>query len=346
MFEPNCILVTGGAGFIGCNFVRQQLQMYPERHIVTLDKLTYAGSLANLESLPNPKQHHFVQGNIINIPLVRELLIDHKIDTIVHFAAESHVDRSIDNPTEFIQSNIVGTFSLLEAARDVWGKRCNLDAKRCRFHHVSTDEVFGSLQPKESAFSEQSNYQPNSPYSASKASSDHIVRAYSHTYALPTTLSHCSNNYGPYQHIEKLIPTVIRACVEQKTIPIYGDGSNIRDWLFVLDHCEAIDRILTHSLPGEHYNIGGCHEVNNLEIAQQICDIMNEIRPQANPYQELIQFVDDRPGHDWRYAINISKINEILNWKPKKTFQQGLTETIRFYLEQSSEIMLNDEALR
>ena len=331
-FEPHTLLVTGGAGFIGCNFVRQQLQHYPQRQIITLDKLSYAGSRTNLQQLAHPKQHLFVQGDIADSTLVRQLLRDYRIDSIVHFAAESHVDRSIDNPQEFIHSNIVGTFSLLEEARRVWAERYQLDPRRCRFHHVSTDEVYGSLKQQDTAFTEHSNYQPNSPYSASKASSDHLVRAYHQTYALPTTMSHCSNNYGPYQHVEKFIPTIIQSCLAQQTIPIYGDGSNIRDWIYVLDHCTAIEYILSRSAPGEHYNIGSCNELTNLEITHMICDLMDQLHPQNKSYQQLIAFVSDRPGHDWRYALDTSKISQTLQWQPEKSLQQGLIETVQFYL--------------
>ena len=331
LYHPKTLLVTGGAGFIGSNFVRQQNQRYPQRKIINLDKLTYAGSLENLQGLENPQQHQFIHGDIAEFNLVQQILSDYKIDTIVHFAAESHVCRSLSHPEDFIQSNIVGTFNLLEAARQLWSKHYDLAADRCRFHHISTDEVYGSLEKNDPTFLESSPYDPSSPYSASKASSDHLVRAYFRSYGLPITLSNCSNNYGPYQHSEKLIPKVMQACFNLAPITVYGDGTAIRDWLYVGDHCDAIDRILTQGLIGESYNVGGCHEVNNLDIIQQICNLMDSRVPQPHSHTQLIEFVADRPGADWRYGINIQKIKNELQWQPTTLFEQGLSTTFDYY---------------
>jgi dTDP-glucose 4,6-dehydratase len=334
-YQPRNLLVTGGAGFIGCNFVRYYLQAHPEVRLINLDSLTYAGSLANLQDLPNPDQHLFVQGDIGDRPLIDQLLHDHRIDTIVHFAAESHVDRSITGPAAFVQTNVNGTFTLLEAARQYWLEEQHFSSEHCRFHHISTDEVYGTLSPTDPAFSETTPYAPNSPYSASKAASDHFVRAYHHTYGLPVTVSNCSNNYGPFQHSEKLIPTIIRACLEQKPIPVYGDGSNIRDWLYVTDHCQAIDWVIGAGRLGEHYNIGGCNEWSNLAIVKHLCHLMNELRPQHAPHDRLISFVTDRPGHDWRYAIDATKMREELHWQPQETFETGIRKTVQWYLAQT-----------
>ncbi len=327
---PNNVLITGGAGFIGCNFVRYLLQTDTHIRIVNLDRLTYAGSLTNLEALPDSRRHTFVQGDIGDQALVARLLREHPIDTIVHFAAESHVDRSIRGPAPFVQTNLVGTFMLLEAARNAWQDR---SADAVRFHHISTDEVYGTLQPNDPAFTETIPYAPNSPYAASKAGSDHLVRAYFHTYALPVTTTNCSNNYGPYQHAEKFIPTVIRSCLQQKPIPVYGDGSNIRDWLYVEDHCRGIDTVIRRGKPGETYNIGGCNEWANINIAQKICAILDERRPQQAEYRRLIAFVTDRPGHDWRYATDSSKMQAAFNWMPQETFATGIAKTVDWYLE-------------
>jgi dTDP-glucose 4,6-dehydratase len=324
------VLVTGGAGFIGCNFVRYLLQTDRRVHIVNLDRLTYAGSLTNLEALPDPHRHTFVQGDIGDRALITRLLREHQIDTIVHFAAESHVDRSISGPAPFVQTNLVGTFMLLEAARDAWQDR---SANTVRFHHISTDEVYGTLQPNDPAFTETTPYAPNSPYAASKAGSDHLVRAYFHTYALPITTTNCSNNYGHYQHAEKFIPTVIRSCLQQKPIPVYGDGSNIRDWLYVEDHCRGIDTVIRWGEPGETYNIGGCNEWANIAIVQHICTLLDERRPQQAEHRRLIAFVTDRPGHDWRYAIDSGKIQAAFNWTPQETFATGIAKTVDWYLE-------------
>ncbi|MGJ3500559.1 dTDP-glucose 4,6-dehydratase 2 [Piscirickettsia salmonis] len=320
------LLVTGGAGFIGCNFVRYMLKTYNHVNTINVDKLTYAGSLNNLKNLPDESRHIFVQGDICDRLFIDQLLREHNIDTIVHFAAESHVDNSIKNPKLFIETNINGTFTLLEAARQFWLEEKQWLKSHCRFHHVSTDEVYGTLYKGEPAFTEASAYAPNSPYSASKAGSDHLVRAYFHTYGLPVTISNCSNNYGPYQHREKLIPTVIHLCLAEKKIPIYGNGSNIRDWLYVEDHCSAIDKILHNGRLGEVYNIGANNEVDNLTLVKQICQILDKKQPRknGNSYQELITFVTDRAGHDWRYAIDNRKIKNELNWQPVYSLQGAL----------------------
>lgn len=317
------ILVTGGAGFIGSNFIRYLLNAEPGTHIVNLDKLTYAGSLDHLKNLPHAERYHFIQGDIIDATLVNHVLQHHHIDTIVHFAAESHVDRSIADPAAFITTNVLGTFTLLEAARQ---------HQHCRFHHISTDEVYGSLDHNDAAFTESSAYQPRSPYSASKAGSDHLARAYFHTYGLPVTISNCSNNYGPYQHPEKLIPTVIRACLNQQSIPIYGNGKHIRDWLYVDDHCAAIHAILKNGRLGETYNIGGNNEWENLALVQLICKLIDEISPQKSPCHALITFVKDRAGHDFRYAINDNKLRQELDWQPKMNLLDGLKKTIKYYM--------------
>lgn len=327
-FESRNILVTGGAGFIGSNYVRYMLAKYPQVKVINLDKLTYAGSMDNLRGLPDKTRHHFVQGDICDRDLIAKLLEDHQIDSIVHFAAESHVDRSISGPGEFIQTNVIGTFVLLEAARAYWQNANGLDSKQCRFHHISTDEVFGTLSASDPAFKETTAYAPNSPYSASKASSDHLVRAWHHTYGLPVTTSNCSNNYGPCQHAEKFIPTVIAACQQQKKIPIYGDGSNIRDWLYVEDHCSGIDAVMRRGRPGETYNIGGINEWANIEICRLICELMDSHNPDGAPHMKLISFVCDRPGHDWRYAINAEKIAKEIGWQPRETFETGIAKTV------------------
>ncbi len=330
--HPRNVLVTGGAGFIGCNFVRHLLATEPDARIVTLDLLTYAGSLDNLRELPDPTRHTFVQGDICDRPLVDRLLREHAIDTIAHFAAESHVDRSITGPAAFVQTNLVGTFTLLEAARGTWleGGRT---AEHCRFHHISTDEVYGTLKHGDPPFSETTPYAPNSPYSASKAGSDHLVRAYFHTYGLPVVTTNCSNNYGPYQHGEKFIPTVIRSCLLQRPIPVYGDGSNIRDWLYVEDHCRGIDAVIRRGKLGETYNIGGDNEWANINIAKLICVLLDQRRPEHAPHERLISFVADRPGHDWRYAIDPRKMSEALSWRPAETFNTGIAKTVDWYLE-------------
>lgn len=332
-YRPKNILVTGGAGFIGCNYVRTMLANYQDINIVNLDKLTYAGSLENLRDLPDESRHHFVQGDICDKALVSKLLEQYHIDTIVHFAAESHVDRSLSGPAEFITSNVIGTFTLLEAAREYWQQINGLSAAQCRFHHISTDEVYGTLSATDSAFTETTAYTPNSPYSASKAGSDHLVRAWHHSYGLPVTTSNCSNNYGPYQNAEKFIPTVIRACQQQSTIPVYGDGSNIRDWLYVQDHCLGIDAVVRRGVIGETYNIGGNNEWANIAICRVICELMDKRTPAAAPYQQLIQFVTDRPGHDWRYAVDSGKICRDLSWQPQETFESGILKTLKWYCQ-------------
>jgi dTDP-glucose 4,6-dehydratase len=329
------ILVTGGAGFIGSNFVRYVLRTQPDVSLINLDLLTYAGSLENLKELPSPERHAFIKGDICDQAQVEEILRYHQINAIVHFAAESHVDRSILDPRTFLQTNIFGTFSLLEAARKVWLQENKADAKTVRFHHISTDEVFGSLTPKAPAFDEMTSYSPNSPYAASKASSDHLVRSYSHTYGLPITLTNCSNNYGPYQFPEKLIPLMILNALEGKPLPIYGDGKQIRDWLYVEDHCEAIWEVLQHGRTGESYNIGGNNQPTNLEIVDAICEIMDELQPRSphRPHVSLKKTVADRPGHDRRYAMNINKIGLELGWLPKYALKEGLLKTVCWYLE-------------
>jgi dTDP-glucose 4,6-dehydratase len=328
------ILVTGGAGFIGSNFVLQWLATEGS-NVVTLDKLTYAGNLANLATATADRRHKFLQGDICDRELVAELLLIHMPRAIVHFAAESHVDRSIHGPDDFIRTNVIGTFCLLEEARAYWSGLNDAEKNAFRFLHVSTDEVYGSLGENDPAFSEHTAYAPNSPYSASKAASDHLVRAYYHTYALPVLTTNCSNNYGPFQFPEKLIPLVILHAISGKPIPVYGDGSNVRDWLFVADHCEAIRLVLAQGRIGETYNIGGENELKNLEVVNTICAVLDELRPgdPVVPHCKLITFVHDRPGHDQRYAMNAGKIESELGWSPRETFETGIRKTIRWYLE-------------
>lgn len=332
-FSPSSMMVTGGAGFIGCNFVRHMLAMDAGIHIVNLDALTYAGSLDNLKELPDESRHTFIRGDICDRKLVARLLREYEVDTIVHFAAESHVDNSIAGPEVFVRTNVLGTFTLLDAARNFWQREKEWGENECRFHHISTDEVYGTLSATAPAFSETTPYAPNSPYSASKAGSDHLVRAWHHTYKLPVTTTNCSNNYGPFQHDEKFIPTVIRSCLQQKSIPVYGDGSNIRDWLFVMDHCSGIDAVLRRGQLGECYNIGGINEWKNIDICRLICRLMDEHVPENAPHEKLITFVKDRPGHDWRYAIDASKMNDELGWKPDETFETGIRKTVAWYLK-------------
>lgn len=335
MYNPKRMLVTGGAGFIGANFIRYLLNADPDLLLVNLDCLTYAGSLKNLEAMPHAERYHFVSGNISDAFLIKHLLREYRVDTIVHFAAESHVDRSIAGPSAFIQTNLVGTFTLLEAARQYWLEECHFSDAECRFHHISTDEVYGSLAPTDPAFTEYTQYAPNSPYSASKAGSDHLVRAYFHTYRLPVTTTNCSNNYGPYQHAEKFIPTVIRACLNEQPIPVYGSGGNIRDWLYVEDHCRAVDTVIRRGVLGEVYNIGGCNEWRNIDIVHKICSLLDEYRPNDRPYHTLITYVKDRLGHDWRYAIDARKIKQSLGWQPTETFDTGIVKTLQHYLNES-----------
>ena len=332
-YQPRTMLVTGGAGFIGCNFVHHMLESDLEVRIVNLDALTYAGSLDNLKGLPDENRHTFVQGDICDRALIDQLLREHEIDTIVHFAAESHVDNSITGPGVFVHTNVIGTFTLLEAARQYWQQEKGWNASRCRFHHISTDEVYGTLKADDPAFSEITPYAPNSPYSASKAGSDHLVRAWFHTYGLPVATTNCSNNYGPFQHAEKFIPTVIRSCLQQKPIPVYGDGTNIRDWLYVRDHCAGIEAVLRRGRPGETYNIGGINEWRNIDICRLICRLLDEHVPVNAPHERLITFVTDRPGHDWRYAIDASKMRQELDWQPGETFESGIRKTVAWYLE-------------
>lgn len=330
-YQAKNILVTGAAGFIGSNFVHLMLERYQEVKLISLDKLTYAGNLDNLSRHESDARHVFIKGDICDRLLIENILKEHRVDTIVHFAAESHVDNSIKNPRVFLETNVIGTFTLLEAARSYWQDEKAWDETQCRFHHVSTDEVYGSLSIDAPAFTEETAYQPNSPYSASKAGSDHIVRAYHHTYKLSVTTSNCSNNYGPYQHQEKLIPTVIMACLNQQKIPVYGDGSNIRDWLFVEDHVDAIDCILREGRLGEVYNIGGNNELDNLTLVKSLCHIMDDVRPNKTSHESLIEFVEDRKGHDWRYAIDNNKIANELSWYPQGHFADKLLRTVQFY---------------
>lgn len=332
------ILVTGGAGFIGGNFVLGWLKDPHAEAIINLDKLTYAGNLATLDSLKNDSRHIFVQGDIGDRALVTHLIKEYQPRAIVNFAAESHVDRSIHGPADFIETNIVGTFNFLECAREYWSGLPD-DAKRTfRFHHVSTDEVYGSLAPTAPAFTETHPYEPNSPYSASKAASDHLVRAWFHTYGFPVVTTNCSNNYGPYHFPEKLIPLVILNAINSKPLPIYGDGQQVRDWLYVGDHCSAIRAVLAHGALGETYNIGGWNEKTNLSVVQTICQILDELRPRADgqSYAQQITFVKDRPGHDRRYAIDARKIERELGWRPAETFDTGIRKTVQWYLENSS----------
>ena len=327
------IVVTGGAGFIGSNFILHRMRDDSAR-IVNFDKLTYAGNPRNLESIANNARYHFVQGDIVDRELVRKTLARHEPRAIVHFAAESHVDRSIRGPDDFIHTNVNGTFALLEEIRAYWSGLGEEDRARFRFVHVSTDEVYGSLGPDDAPFTETTAYAPNSPYAASKAASDHLVRAYHHTYGLPTLTTNCSNNYGPFQFPEKLIPLLILNAQQGKPLPVYGDGKNVRDWLYVEDHCQAIAAVLERGKLGETYNIGGFNEKPNIEIVHRVCDLLDEISPaEGVSRRELITFVKDRPGHDRRYAIDARKIERELQWKPKETFDTGLRKTVRWYLE-------------
>ena len=327
------ILVTGGAGFIGANFILDWLRHCDEL-VVNLDKLTYAGNHENLVSLEGDVRHNFVLGDICDRTLVDHLLLEHRPRAIVHFAAESHVDRSIHGPEDFIRTNIEGSFRLLEATRHFWGSLEGSARSGFRFLHVSTDEVYGSLGPQDPAFSETHAYAPNSPYSASKAASDHLVRAYHHTYGLPVLTTNCSNNYGPYQFPEKLIPLVIANALAGKPLPIYGDGMNVRDWLHVSDHCAAIRVVLAQGRAGETYNIGGWNEMPNLVIVKTICALLDELQPSVcGPYERLIGFVKDRPGHDRRYAIDARKIERELGWRPAETFDSGIRKTVQWYLD-------------
>ncbi len=329
------ILVTGCAGFIGSNFVPYFLKKYPEYHIVNLDLLTYAGNLENLKEIEEDDHYTFVKGDICDRELVESLFEKYDIKGVIHFAAESHVDNSIKNPGVFIETNVNGTFTLLDVAYKYWMKEPFIYKKEyeaCRFHHISTDEVYGTLG-EEGLFTEETPYAPNSPYSASKAGSDMIVRSYRHTYGMNTVITNCSNNYGPKQHDEKLIPTIIRKAIEGESIPIYGDGKNIRDWLYVLDHCKGIDLVYHIGKSGEVYNIGGRNERNNNYIANKICDILDELIPKDKSYKEQIGYVEDRAGHDKRYAIDATKIENELGWKADENFESGIVKTIKWYLD-------------
>ena len=328
------ILVTGGAGFIGSNFVHTWLAGSDEL-LVNLDKLTYAGNLGNLQSLAQDTRHVFVHGDIADRELVQALLQQHQPRAVLHFAAESHVDRSIHGPLDFIQTNVVGTCQLLESVRAYWSGLSPDVQQSFRFLHVSTDEVYGSLEPQAPAFKETNLYEPNSPYAASKAASDHLVRAWHHTYGLPVLTTNCSNNYGPFHFPEKLIPLVLHNALAGKPLPIYGDGMQIRDWLFVQDHCRAIARVLQAGRPGETYNIGGWNEKPNIEVVKTLCSLLDELQPRADgkSYAEQITYVKDRAGHDRRYAIDASKIHDELGWRPLETFETGLRKTVQWYLD-------------
>jgi dTDP-glucose 4,6-dehydratase len=333
---PETWLVTGGAGFIGANFVLAARELNAAR-LVNLDCLTYAGNLKNLAPLADDPRHLFVRGDIADRELVGRLLAEHQVRAVVHFAAESHVDRSIYGPQAFVDTNIMGTFHLLEAVRQYWEKLPEAGRQEFRFLHISTDEVYGSLEQEDPPFCETTPYAPNSPYAASKAASDHLVRAYHHTYGLPTLITNCSNNYGPLQFPEKLIPLMILNALKGEPLPIYGDGSNVRDWLYVTDHCEALRLVLGRGRVGETYNIGGNCEKTNLEVVKNLCDVLDELAPDSphRPHASLITYVKDRPGHDRRYAMNIDKISRELGWRPRESFTSGLAKTVSWYLTNS-----------
>ena len=330
------IIVTGGAGFIGSNFILRWLEKFDE-DILNIDNLSYAADLNNLKDIEYNSNYSFKKLNIQNQDEITTLILESKPRAILNFAAESHVDRSIEGPENFINSNIIGTYSLLEASLQYWNSLGEKEKDNFRFFHISTDEVFGSLNMSDEKSTEESPYRPNSPYSASKAASDHLVRAWHHTFELPTLISNCTNNYGPRQHQEKLIPLIITNALENKNLPIYGDGKNIRDWLYVEDHCEAIIKILEDGKPGETYNIGGNCEKNNLEVVSEICKILDSIKPKqdGSSYKEQIEFVKDRPGHDFRYSLDTSKIKKDFNWKPKESFSSGLEKTVQWYLDKA-----------
>ena len=328
------LLVTGGAGFIGSNYVLQAVDA--GCRVITLDLLTYAGNLENLESLEGNPQHEFVQGDIADRELISGLLKTHKPDAVVHFAAESHVDRSIVGPEAFVKTNVIGTFVMLQAALEHWRSLEAEAAKAFRFLHVSTDEVYGSLTPEEPAFHEETPYRPNSPYSASKAGSDHLVRAYFHTYGLPVLTTNCSNNYGPFQFPEKLIPLMIHNALNGRPLPVYGDGQNVRDWLYVGDHCSAIHEVLERGRTGETYNVGGINEKKNIDVVHVLCDILDELHPAGKPHSQLITYVKDRPGHDRRYAIDCRKLQGELGWAPKESFETGIRKTVQWYLDNTA----------
>jgi dTDP-glucose 4,6-dehydratase len=332
------VLVTGGAGFIGSNFIRFIVRKESEIQIINLDALTYAGSVENLRDLPSPERHEFIQGNICDRDTVESIFREKQIDTVFHFAAETHVDKSIVGPAKFIETNIIGTFNLLETARRIWLEENSITSETIHFHHVSTDEVYGSLSQNENAFMEETPYKPRSPYSASKASADHLVRAYYHTYDLPITITNCSNNYGPFQFPEKLIPVVMINAMTGRPIPIYGDGKQVRDWLHVEDHCEAIYLVIQRGELGETYNIGGDNQPSNIELVEIICNILDELSPESKyiPHRSLIQFVEDRPGHDRRYDVDISKIRNSLGWSPRITLEAGVFNTVTWYLRNTN----------
>jgi len=332
------VLVTGGAGFIGANFIPYFLEKNKNTQVVNVDALTYAGDLTNLKEVENHPRYIFEKGDICDRNFIEKLFVKYDFRGVIHFAAESHVDNSISNPDAFIQTNIFGTFNLLDVAKNHWMEAPNQYKKEylnCRFHHISTDEVYGTLG-ETGLFTEDTSYAPNSPYSASKASSDFLVRSYFHTYGMNVVTTNCSNNYGPKQHDEKLIPTIIRKAISGENIPIYGDGKNIRDWLYVLDHCKGIELVYKTGKTAETYNIGGRNERNNLYIAHKICEILDEIHPKSTSYKEQISFVKDRPGHDFRYAIDASKIENELGWKADENFETGIKKTIEWYLEKYS----------
>jgi dTDP-glucose 4,6-dehydratase len=333
----NPILVTGGAGFIGSNFVRRWIAT-EGTSVINLDSLTYAGNLRNLESLRHDSKHFFVRGDIKDKTLLSELLFKHRPRAILHFAAETHVDRAIINPEEFIQTNVLGTFQLLEAARNYWGQLRRDEQSRFLFLHVSTDEVYGALGRSDSSFHETTRYAPNSPYSASKAAADLLVRSYHKTYGLPVLITHCSNNYGPFQFPEKLIPLMILNAIQGLSLPVYGDGQQVRDWLYVTDHCDAVRMLLARGRAGETYNIGGCNEKTNMEVVEAICSILDELRPRpcGTPHSSLITHVKDRPGHDRRYAVNTAKIQSEIGWRPSEVFESGILKTVDWYLENLS----------
>ena len=330
----NNILVTGGSGFIGSNFIQYLINHSDYKKIINLDKLTYAGNSDNLINIENDPRYKFVKGDICNRDFIKKIFHDYKPITIVHFAAESHVDRSIDGPKDFIDTNIIGTYNLLQESLNIYSKLNKESKSFFKFHHISTDEVFGSLG-KSGYFTEDTAYDPSSPYSASKASSDHLVRAWHRTFGLPITISNCSNNYGPYQFPEKLIPLMIINCLSNKELPVYGKGDNVRDWLYVEDHCKAIDLILKDGAIGETYNIGGNNEIRNIKIVKSICSILDTLEPTKSlkQYSDLITFVSDRPGHDFRYSIDTTKIKNELNWGPEESFDTGLLKTIKWYLD-------------
>lgn len=332
-FKLMTIFVTGGSGFIGSNFIRMVLQGSDER-VVNIDKLTYAGNSDNLSDVAHLSNYTFIHADIGDSELLDKLLLKHRPQSVINFAAESHVDRSIVSPEEFISTNVVGLFRLLHASKDYWSKLPSSEQDVFRFLQVSTDEVYGSLGPNDPEFSEMNRFEPNSPYSASKASADHLVRAYHHTYGFPTLTTNCSNNYGPFQFPEKLIPLMILNAIEGKRLPIYGDGQQVRDWLYVVDHCDAIQCVLKGGVPGETYNIGGQSEMTNLDVVSKVCQVLGELAPRndGGSYEDLIEYVTDRPGHDRRYAVDISKITRELRWVPKQSFNSGIKETVQWYL--------------